>query len=292
MSTLTKILMVLLTIASIFLCGIMVTYVSNADNFKQKYNKVYADLQNAIQQRRGVETQLKEEIDKANQQSKDLNNKIALFDKQIRQLEADLDTAEREKAQLLQRVDEFAAKVETFTKTNEDQTSLAQNAFTAWKNAEAALTKEQSQHKETARLLLEKMATINTLQDKNKSLLEETAELQTRLDQYLNRYGKTLAPAEPVTAIKAKAKPALPPTRDISLKGQITIVDLKNKMAEISIGTAQGVRENMTFHVTRGDQFICDIQILDSEPEKAVGILELLNPEMPPRAGDNVTTNL
>jgi hypothetical protein len=46
----------------------------------------------------------------------------------------------------------------------------------------------------------------------------------------------------------------------------------------------------MRFHVTRGDQFICDIVILDVQPEKAAGWLELIQDE--PKAGDSISTNL
>ena len=45
----------------------------------------------------------------------------------------------------------------------------------------------------------------------------------------------------------------------------------------------------MRFHVTRGDEFICDILILDVEVEKAVGILEMVQDR--PKVGDNATTN-
>jgi len=290
LSTLTKILIVLLTIASIFLCGIMVTYVANADNYKQKYDKLYVDLQDAVQKRRGIETQLKEEIQKADQQKKELSDNIASLNLKIQQLEADFNEAQREKALLLQRVDVFAAEVATFTKTNQDQRALLENTIKTWKNVEADLIKEQSQHKETSRLLFEKIAIIRTLEEKDKRLLEENAELQTKLDQFLRQYGKVLAPATPVTPVTAKAKPAAPPIRDISLKGQITAVDLKNSLAEISIGTAHGVKEGMKFHVTRGDQFVCDIVILDVEPEKAIGWLELVQDE--PKAGDIASTNL
>jgi len=290
LSTLTKILIVLLTIASIFLCGIMVTYVANADNYKQKYDKLYVDLQDAVQKRRGIETQLKEEIQKADQQKKELSDNIASLNLKIQQLEADFNEAQREKALLLQRVDVFAAEVATFTKTNQDQRALLENTIKTWKNVEADLIKEQSQHKETSRLLFEKIAIIRTLEEKDKRLLEENAELQTKLDQFLRQYGKVLAPATPVTPVTAKAKPAAPPTREISLKGQITAVDLKNSLAEISIGTAHGVKEGMKFHVTRGDQFVCDIVILDVEPEKAIGWLELVQDE--PKAGDIASTNL
>lgn len=290
MSTLTKILIVLLTIASIFLCGIMVTYVANADNYKQKYDRLYVDLQDAVQKRKSVETQLKEEIDKANRQQKALNDNIASLNLKIQQLEADLNEADREKALLLKRVDSFASIVEGFTKTNDQQGLLLKNTIARLESVEADLIKEQSQHKETTRLLFEKMAIIKTLEEKDKRLLEENAELQTKLDQFLRQYGKVLAPPTPVTPVTAKAKPAAPPTRDIRLKGQVTAVDLKNSLAEISIGTAHGVKEGMKFHVTRGDQFICDIVILDVQPEKAIGWLELLQDD--PKAGDIASTNL
>jgi hypothetical protein len=64
-------------------------------------------------------------------------------------------------------------------------------------------------------------------------------------------------------------------------------------MAEISLGSAHGVKESMKFHVTRGDQFICDVLILDVDTEKAVGILELVQPATGgPKVGDNVSTSL
>jgi len=292
LSALTKILIVLLTIASIFLCGIMVTYVANADNYKQKYNNLYVDLQDSVQKRKGAETQLKEEIDKAGRQIKVLNDKIASLNMQIEQTKSDLAEAEREKALLLKRVDSFASIVEGFTKTNDQQGLLLKNSIARLESVEADLIKEQSQHKETSRILFEKIAIIRTLEEKDKRLLEENAELQTKIDHFLRPVGKTLAPPTPVTPIKTKAKPVTPPTRDISLKGKITDVDLKNSLAEISIGTAHGVKEGMKFHVTRGDEFICDILILDVEPEKSVGILDLFNTEQPPKTGDNVSTNL
>jgi hypothetical protein len=74
------------------------------------------------------------------------------------------------------------------------------------------------------------------------------------------------------------------------LKGLITAVDSKNKMVSISIGTADGVKEGMKFHVTRGDKFICDILIIDTDAENAVGAMELVQEQ--PRTGDTVTTNL
>ena len=73
----------------------------------------------------------------------------------------------------------------------------------------------------------------------------------------------------------------------------ITDIDLENSLAEISIGSVNGVKEGMWFHVFRGDKFICNIVILDVESEKAVGTLDLIDiTQEQPKAGDTVQTEL
>ena len=84
--------------------------------------------------------------------------------------------------------------------------------------------------------------------------------------------------------------PAQPANETINLKAQITEVDVKNSLATISIGSADGVKEGMKFHVTRGDEFICDVLIVNVDTEKAVGVLELV--QQSPKTGDNASTNL
>jgi len=102
----------------------------------------------------------------------------------------------------------------------------------------------------------------------------------------------SIAASSPVTATREAVRVA-PPTKDIDLNGMITEVDMKNLLAEISIGAAEGVKAGMRFHLTRNNKFICDIVILDVWPEKAVGWLELL-PEQPqnqPKINDKVSIN-
>ena len=77
MSTLTKILIVLLTVTSILLCGIVVSYVANADNFKQKYNDLKAERDAAVKNSEFAKRQLNENNAKADRQKTDLNNQIA-----------------------------------------------------------------------------------------------------------------------------------------------------------------------------------------------------------------------
>jgi hypothetical protein len=137
------------------------------------------------------------------------------------------------------------------------------------------------------------MTVIAQLDEQTRQLVEENRGLQAQLSQVLQRYGRAPVRPQTVTPQRAIAQPvkaAPATTKDIALRGQVTQVDMKNRMAAISIGSAAGVRQDMKFHVTRDDRFICDILILDVDPERAVGILDLVQAE--PQPGDYVTTNL
>lgn len=289
MSTLTKVLIVLLTISSIFLCGTVATYVANADNYKQKYTDLYDDLQAAKEREKNADRQLKENIEKMDQQKKELNEQISSLNMKIAALETNLDEAEREKALLLQKVNSWTSITRDFYQTTDKQGQLLKNAIEELDKLQKEQIKQRKELKETNAALIEKMAIIATQEEKNKRLLEERAELQVKLDQLLRQYGKVVAWPVPVTPTRATARPARP-AEDIGLNGLVTAVDLRNSWAEISIGAADGVKENMKFHVTRGDEFICDILILNVDAEKAVGILDLVQKQ--PKVGDKVSTNL
>ena len=293
MSTLTKVLIVLLTIASIFLCGIVVTYVANADNFKQKYDSLYSGYEAAKENEDNAKTQLNNTIEEKDRNTEKLGEEIASLKEEINKLKGDLANAERDRDDANRKVNNWASIVMDFSKTIENNEKLVKNALTERDLKEAELIKQGKELDDTTAALMENMAIVKQLQDESKRLLEEKTELQNKLDLYLRQYGKAIAEPMPVTPEEAAVSLA-PPTKDIDLSGSITEVDLKNLLAEISIGTADGVKKNMRFHLTRDDKFICDIVILDVWPEKAVGWIELLQdqPQNQPQVNDKVSTNL
>ena len=290
MSTLTKILIVLLTLSSIFLCGIVVTYVANADNYRQKYNDIRTDKDSLSKKAKSLTKQVNEKIEQKKLLEDKLSSEIASLKVEIGKLQADLDNAEREKAVLLQKVNNWTSIVQDFRETNDDQGRLLEETLDQLKKVQAEQIKDRKELNETTAVLVEKMAIVETLEARAKRLIEEKTELQNRLDRFLQPLGKVAAVPVPITPEKAVARPAKPTVEDIALQGLVTAVDLKNSMASISIGTADGVKEGMKFHVIRGDEFICDILIIDIDAEEAVGILELVQKQ--PKVGDYVSTYL
>ena len=293
MSTLTKVLIVLLTLSVFLLCGIVVTYVGMAGDYKQQYKDIQTERDALKENNKHLTEQLNTKIDEMAKLKAELNSQITTLKSQISEIKNELNSAEREKANLLQRVSGMASSVETTSQTAEQQRQLFEDTFAELKKIQAQQTKEQRQLNETTAELIKKMAIIDTLEAQTKRLLEEKTDLQNRLDELLLPLEKVSSVAAPVTPKADKAQQARAEDKDkdkdIDLKGLITVTDLKNHIASISIGSADGVREGMKFHVTRGDEFICDILILDVDEEAAVGILEMV--EQQPKAGDNVSTN-
>jgi DNA repair exonuclease SbcCD ATPase subunit len=293
LSTLTKVLIVLLTLASIFLCGIVVTYVANATDYKEKYDRQESSYRAAERRAENAESNFNKLKSETDQAKLDLNNQIAALQQRINTLGADLKQCQIDRDDARRKEDTWEAMVKDFAERIRVNNQLTASAQADLKDVTAELTKERAEHVQTTDALMNKMAIIEDQEAKLKRLLEEKAGLQSELDQIFRQYGKITAPAEPVTALRELAKVA-PPVKDIDLEGMITDLDLQERLAEISIGRADGVQEGMRFHATRGDQYICDIVILDVLPEKATGWLELIQEgaQNQPRVDDKISTNL
>jgi chromosome segregation ATPase len=302
LSTLTKVLIVLLTVFSLFLCGTVVTYVANADNQKKKADGLQQQLQSARQRQQSAIASEEQQKQESEALKADMGKQLNDLNTLRTQLEAQIDGLKRENGQLVQKLTDMAAVVETANATASHQTELFQNSQQEVQSLRAEQTNRNKELQETTQALMERMAVLTDLEKRNRQLIEEKQGLETQLTQVLQQYGRAPLRPQTVTTPRTTAQPIQrassqqltqapqAQTRPINLNGRITQVDLKNKVAAISIGAAAGVRGDMKFHVTRGDRFVCDILIFDVDPEKAIGTLDLVQVE--PQPGDSVTTNL
>jgi chromosome segregation ATPase len=270
----------------------VVTYVANADNYRQKYDNLKTERDSLDKKVQDYTKQVNETLEQKKQTENKLGSELSSLKAEKDELQTNLDNAEREKAALLQKVNSWTSITKDFYETNDKQGQLLKNTLEELNKVQTEQVRQRKQLDETTKTLEEKMAIIETLQTENKRIVEEKTELQNKLDRFLQPIGKTAAAAVPVTPREEAARPVTieAETRDIALQGLVTAVDLKNSMATISIGTADGVKEGMRFHVTRGNEFLCDILIVDADTKEAVGVLELVQQQ--PNVGDTVSTNL
>ncbi len=287
MSTLTKTLIVLLTLSSIFLCGIVVTYVGSADDYKQKLTKLKTDSQSAKKTQKSQKKQLEEKNTKIAKLEDKLSKKTATLKSDLRKVKANLKNSERAKATLHKESSKTKAITKDFYQTTDKQGQLLKNAITELNAVQTDQIEDRRQLNETTTALFEKMAIIESLEIEKRRLTEEKSDLQNRLDRQLISGGQT---AIPVTRRKGPISRPGSTAKTTGLKGMVADVDLKHSMASISIGQADGVTTGMKFHITRGDEFLCDILIIDTDTEESVGVLELV--QQNPKIGDNVSTDL
>jgi hypothetical protein len=256
------------------------------------YNKLKADKDAAVENEKNAKKQLNTAIEEAGKREQLLKENINALTIQVGQLNTKLTEAQRKATAAVAQENIWRDINTKFLSTNEDLRKLLENKLGELKSVDARRIQGDKELKETTATLIEKMAIIDSLQRQTKLLLEEKTDLQNELGKFLQPSGQAVAAPVSVTALKETARVAVPAV-DIGLNGLVTTVDLENSLAQISIGAANGVKQNMKFHVTRADKFICDIVILDVEPEKAIGTLELMDvTKEQPKAGDNVSTNL
>ncbi|MHC4388204.1 MAG: hypothetical protein ACYSX1_06320, partial [Planctomycetota bacterium] len=142
MSTLTKILIVLLTVSSVFLCGIIVTYVANAQDYKAQADS----LRRKVTVLKNSESELKDQkaelTNQRNRLEADLKRQIASLKTQVTNLDNRLKVAERDKNRLSQKAASALALVESANQTAQYQTRLYESTNAKLVDTEAKLANE------------------------------------------------------------------------------------------------------------------------------------------------------
>jgi chromosome segregation ATPase len=288
LSTLTKVLIILQTVFSILLCGIVATYVANASDYKKDYELAYDKERAAVSSRNSFEEEWKDHKVALEEAQKKALDVAPSLEAKIAQLTDELTRAKSQIDTLNERATGLMAANQTASATASQQTKLYETAHTQLKATESDKIQLSREYDETQGVLLEKLAVIASQDKKMRELQEEKSDIQSRLEQYLNQYGRTPAPATSATLVSSRVQLAQP-VKAIGLKGLISDLDIPNQLAEISLGSTDGVKEKMIFMVTRDNQFICNIVVLDVNAERSVGLLDVIKGT--PVVGDKVSTN-
>jgi hypothetical protein len=288
LSTLTKVLIVLQVVVGLVLCGLVVTYVSTADNYKQLYEAENSKAKQADQAKNNAQDELEKFKADKDQEFALLTKQIAVLKDNISKLTNDLAVSERTRAQLGNDLLAKDATIQTANTLANQQTELYAKAKEQLDAIRADQVKKDGQLREINDALIEKMGILTTQTEQINRLTDEKTELLAKLQESLRQFNKAFVP--PIPTQPQPMVQARPLAKDIDLKGVVTKVDLEHKLAEISIGSSHGVRQDMKLYVTRGDQFVCNILVLEVEADKTVGILDLV--QTTPLAGDVVSSNL
>ena len=289
MSTLTKVLIVLLSLSSIFLCGTVVTYVGNANNYKELYDEAQKEM--AVLEAEMASTQLlyNEQVEAVGDLKKEFNERIQKLEDAKGTLMADLRNAERASLQYQARADSWQGILTGSEQTIGKLVVSLEAARQVLDKVRKDDIEESKEFNELTDRLYETMVLLQALQADKQRLLEEKSGLEEQLGRAAGgRPGIGEALWNIVTPVKDSAKPAVSMPETTDLKGLVS--EVGESLVTVSIGLADGVKKDMRFHVTRGDEFICDVVITHVDTNKAAGVLDLKLDQ--PKIGDTVSTKL
>lgn len=287
MSFFTKILIVLMSLFSIFLCGAVVTYVGSVNNYKVMFEDQKSLNNSLVAENASLQRRFNEKTALMKELESKLNDRIQLLEDEKSKLDVELKNARRTSLDYQSRVNSWAGVLTSFEKTIanlEQSLNLTQEQLS---NSHSENIKDRKELNEITASLYEKIVQMQALEADRRRLLEAKLDLEEQISQLLGPQSEGIA-FEPVTPEYDPARPASIMVTGADLKGLIT--EVGKSLVSISLGSDDGVKKNMVFQVFRGDEFICQIVVTSVDTSKAAGVLELVQDS--PRVGDFVTMRL
>lgn len=276
----------MLSLSSIFLCGAMVTYVGNTQNYKKDAEDMRSLNQTLTTELAGLYQMLEAKDFQATEQDKKKDATITQLLAQLQDLRIDKRTAETQRDEYEARVAAWGTTVAGFETTIENLNKILELSKNELKILRDKSIKGDAKLNELDMQLYEKIVLMEQLEAELRNISEQKTAIEDRLS------GLAAGPEDVsgniVTVIPNKATPAPVIPAGAALKGLITGVG--ESMVSVGLGSADGVKPGMSFYVIRGDMFICTLKVTDVEVDKCVGTLQLVTAQ--PKIGDSVSTEL
>ena len=283
MSTLTKVLTVLVALFSVVLSAVYVTSAAQWANYRDLANSLQEQRDAALAERQEVEAVLTLSL---TQKDGQLQQSMAARDEALRRV-ADAETKQSELRAQLGTMQKDVASAEASRKKLEELASIS--------TGQAAALDKQSQT-----LLTENI----DLQTRNQQLLQRTYELTAELtikedelrnlrERQAGRESPLAGDYSPGATRIAEGLPAETPDGVATLSAVQTtpnirgeVVDVAGNYASINVGESSGLAKGMIAMVFRGNQYLADLAIDNVRPREAGGKLTTLVGAV--RAGDRV----
>ncbi len=286
MSTITKVFALFVSLLSIFLCGLVVTFMAKAENYKQRYEeqKVYTDAAHVVaytaeERLAKNNTSYAKALELSSERFKDLRELYG-------NLSSELAQAKQQSILESSKSDTAVKLASTMRETIQNMQTAQEELWDSFDENRASMLKAQTQVTELTRLLNNERARGSQLEDTNRRRAEQIAAMEEQiasLNQQLDQYN--LAQKEFDSDVSVSQ--AMPTMAGVPIMGEIT--DMEDNNVAISVGSTSGVREDMRFWIVRGDKFLGNLDIIYVEADQAVG--RLSNSQGVIVEGDMVTTD-
>lgn len=276
MSTLGKIVTVLVVVAAVFVGAMAAGYV-----------KVSTDYRAALEDVEGA-------VSKARDHNKALVSGIAAAEKEV---VATREKAKADVAALQVRIGDLEDRI----KDSRDDVANQDTILQGFKTDIAKLTEQlgnlTAESKELETRASEAKARADQYQADNNNLVKEIHEERMRrrdLENQVMQARERLAELEKMQNAMVQtgsvAGTRVTPLPAVNLNGMVTAVEAGTGMVQINLGASDGVVKEMTFLVQRGGRYMADLVVTKMDENSAIGYLKTVQGQV--QEGDNVRYNV
>jgi hypothetical protein len=286
LSTLTKVFTVLLVLLSIVFAVMTVSVVANTNNWRDTATKYELNA-------RIADTNLRNEIAASAVTEAISRDAVRSHLARIGEMETQMQANNAELAKL--RTDVARVDAEKASADAMNRGLLAQ--LEAARSGESEIRKQLAEI-EQRNILLERRnidlndrvneqtAQINVLDEQKRQFEQQLNILRDEAGKLSNQSRRSAAgfsTENPAGAAMSKVT-ALSPASTGAIRG--SVVDVQGNLVTISNGSADGVKNDMEFVVSRNDQYVGKLKISRTEPNRAAG--RMVQSTTSPMAGDQV----
>lgn len=286
MSILTKVFALLVSVLSIFLCGVMVVFVANTANYRAEADRLRAQVTAATTDAANSRKALDDVITRRDATHQILNSNYRTLEMQYDEMMRSM-TVESQRRQQAESERTIAINLSRSLRETIDDMYATQNQIHAALNAahEQMLTAQAQvvalrREVDGQRNRADQESTVRRQHEEKIYALEQSIEqLRSRLQQVSLASREMTYQADQVSQTSVAAS-------GVPIRGQIT--EVRDDLASISVGSSSGVQQDMMFKVYRDNQYLGDLKVIYVEATESAGRLVLAQGDV--FKGDAVTT--
>jgi chromosome segregation ATPase len=285
LSTLTKIFALLVSALSLFLCGVVVTFLSSAQDYRTEAQDwqtkaqaaqindlaAQAALTKYMQDQETATRQLRENIASMHMLLEDRNRQLAAVGKESGVNISLANTAVTTMGALRETIANMQTSQEELAKALQQSRNQMIEAQTQMVELTRHLNSEKVKTEQLENLRRQNLEKIRALEDDNAAAHRQLKKVTLSSSEFHDDEKVSMARTE---------------LAGVPIRGEITEIDGDN--VSISVGSASGVRKDTRFWITRGDKFLGNLEVVYVESNESVG--RLANTQGVVVRGDTVTT--
>lgn len=283
MHILTKILVALACILSVFLAALTIAYSANADRIVADHAQLTARLAAAEAAAAAEKITAGDLQIRMTAQLEQARQELAEAQSRVRQLMTDNAKLMAEKMQAVAGRESLDAKIKEMGETIKLYHSLIQNYAAEVGRLRDNELKDRERRIELDDRIADLESQRDVLQQSVRELQEQLAEARAVIEQGVRG-----------TAAARATEPFV--STGPLVRGRIEQVQTdpgtSRVLAAINVGSSDGVREQMLFRIVRGGQFIGNLVVTRVDARTAVGTIDTLGRPVSVAAGDEILSRL